>query len=143
MKYEIKRVDDDTFNLIIGGNTYIIKKDVELLKEGQEVPRKAKMRLLRELAKEGYSYDDIIIKKVKDGKTIQDYSTYEEMLKSASNTEYEMWFQKLLEKVVGKPAVTFLYENDFNEEDIQRFTTDIMFALGGKEHTTPSEKKSK
>lgn len=108
MKYQIIKNDLDDYTLSYKDKVFNYKSDVELTSKLQEAPKKARIKMLTDLAEEGISLKKFTIEEKKDGKTYLDNTnknelekTYigEAMLEVINNTckkVFDMTFSELM-----------------------------------------------
>ena len=79
MKYEIIKNGTDNYTLKYKDKEFSFKPDVELRSKLQSAPKVARIKMLKELAKEGISLKDFTIEQKKDGKTYFDNTNKNEL----------------------------------------------------------------
>ena len=72
MKYEIIKNGVDDYTLRYKDKVFNYKPDIELMSNLQEAPKKARIEMLKDLAKEGISLKEFTIEEKKNGKTYFD-----------------------------------------------------------------------
>ena len=72
MKYQIIKNDLDDYTLSYKDKVFNYKSDVELTSKLQEAPKKARIKMLTDLANEGVSLKKFTIEEKKDGKIYLD-----------------------------------------------------------------------
>ncbi len=83
MKYQIIKNDLDDYTLKYKDKVYDYKSDVELTSKLQGAPKKARIKMLTDLANEGVSLKKFTIEEKRDGKTYLDNTN-----KNALEQEY-------------------------------------------------------
>ena len=93
MKYEFKKIDDDTTELIYKDKRFTIKKTVDLVKKMQECNVKARTKLMMDLTKAGMTKKDLTIERHEGSKTYYDNSNFldveESYIQTASQEVYD------------------------------------------------------
>ena len=82
MKYQIIKNDLDDYTLSYKDKVFNYKSDVELTSNLQEAPKKARIKMLTDLANEGGSLKKFTIEEKKDGKTYLDNTNKNELEKT-------------------------------------------------------------
>ena len=82
MKYQIIKNDLDDYTLSYKDKVFNYKSDVELTSKLQEAPKKARIKMLTDLANEGVSLKKFTIEEKKDGKTYLDNTNKNELEKT-------------------------------------------------------------
>lgn len=158
MEYKFTRQLDGTINFTYknkdGEDKKItFQKDVEMVNKLASVNVIASMSLIKELAKDGLTINDLKVEKNVNGKKIIDESNYLSLkdmyLKKA---QYEV-IMEIIEHTFGMSLINLLKEigvdlvNDSTEQnaEVEKFTTDLMLELMGvdKSKIPSSEKNTK
>ena len=79
MKYQIIKNATDDFTLKYKDKEFNYKPDVELMSKLQGAPKVARIKMLKDLAKEGMSLKQFTIEEKKDGKTYYDNTNKAEL----------------------------------------------------------------
>ena len=79
MKYQIIKNDLDDYTLSYKDKVFNYKSDVELISKLQNSPKKARIKMLTDLANEGISLKKFTIEEKKDGKTYYDNTNKNEL----------------------------------------------------------------
>ena len=79
MKYQIIKNATDDYTLKYKDKDFNYKSDIELISKLQEAPKNARIKMLKDLAKEGISLKDFTIESRKDGKTYFDNTNKNEL----------------------------------------------------------------
>lgn len=81
--FKFTKIDNDTTKLVceINGEQkeFEIKRNVALLQELTSATHRSRNRLIKDLAKEGLTKNDLVKEVKKDGKTIYDNSSWDEL----------------------------------------------------------------
>ena len=79
MKYQFIKVDDDTTKLKYKDKEFEIKKTVGLLEKLQKVNNKAKLSMMKALAEQGMTANDLIVERKEGNQTIVDKTNIVEL----------------------------------------------------------------
>lgn len=143
--YKFTKIDKDTTKLEceINGEQkeFEIKRTVELLKELTSATHRSRNRLIKDLAKEGLSKSDLVKEVKKDGKTLYDSSSWDELEQSYYEEENQIVLSNIVEKITGYDLISLVVEMGLNEKEIQDFSTELVVALTGTRTDTPSKTK--
>ena len=143
--YKFTKVDKDTTKLEceINGekHEFEIKRTVELLKDLTSATHKSRNRLIKDLAKEGLSKNDLVKEVKKDGKTIYDSSSWDELEQSYYEEENQYILSSIIEKITGLDLITLIVEMGLTENEVEDFSTQLVLALTGTKTDTPSKTK--
>lgn len=82
MKYQIIKNDLDDYTLSYKDKVFNYKSDVELTSKLQGAPKKARIKMLTDLANEGISLKKFTIEEKRDGKTYYDNTNKNELEKT-------------------------------------------------------------
>lgn len=137
--YKIEYVDDDKRVLKYKDKELEFTKDVELASKFQELPKRTKTRMIVDLAKQGISVNDLVIKTQKDGKTIEDHSNEDAIYKMYQSEEMLKILDEICTKYFNMTVVELIKDMELTKEQELKFGGDLMEALIGKEK---SPKKS-
>ena len=137
--YKIEYVDEDKRVLKYKDKELEFTKDVELASKFQELPKRTKTRMIVDLAKQGISINDLVIKTQKDGKTIEDHSNEDAIYKMYQGEEMLKILDEICTKYFNMTVVKLIEDMELTREQELKFGGDLMEALIGKEK---SPKKS-
>lgn len=141
MKYEFIKVDEDTTKLKYKDKEFEIRRNVELMKDFQELNAKARRKMIMDLAKEGMSTKDLTIKNEKDGKIFYDNSNVKELEDTyMSMATFEM-FDNLCKKYFELDFTSLAEDIGLDEKGIESFGADFIKALTGTRTTPRKEGK--
>lgn len=142
--YKFTKIDKDTTRLEceIDGELkqFEIKRTVELLKELTSATHKSRNRLIKDLAKEGLTKNDLVKEVKKDGKTIYDNSSWNELENNYYEEENQRILSEIIEKTTGYDLVSLIMSIGLKENEMENFTTELVLALTGSKSDTPSQK---
>lgn len=142
--YKFTKVDKDITKLEceINGEQkeFEIKRSVGLLKELTSATHRSRNRLIKDLAKEGLSKSDLVKEIKKDGKTIYDNSSWDELEQSYYEEENQNILSNIIEEITGRDLITLIVELGLAEDEMTDFSTQLIQALTGTQVDTPSKK---
>ena len=138
MKYDFKTIDNDTTELSYKDKKFVIKRDIELMKELQSAIFKAKKKLVFDLAKEGLTKADLVIKKQEVIQPIQPIVNYNknEIIPVFQNQNYEI-----------KPKVHVIqpiqHIVNYNINEIKPMIQNLNYEIKPKVKFTPKQEQIK
>lgn len=130
--YKIEYVDNDKRVLKYKDKELEFVKDVELASKFQELPKRTKTRMIVDLAKQGISINDLVIKTQKDGKTIEDHSNEDAIYKMYQGEEMLKILDEITLKYFNMTVVKLIEDMELTKEQELQFGGDLMEALIGK-----------
>lgn len=141
MKYDFKTIDNDTTELSYKDKKFVIKRDIELMKELQSAIFKAKKKLVFDLAKEGLTKADLVIKKQEGNKTLEDNTNVVELENEYINEATMTMFDDLCKKYFEMGLTDLVQDIGLNEEESEAFGIALMTSFIGKrdEGTSPKD----
>lgn len=143
MKYEFIDKDLDTYILKYGDKEFEFKSSIGITSKVQSYIKQGRLKMLRDLAKDGMTIDDLIIEKKKDGKTYRDETnkiayekmyTDEAMLDVLNDVCLETFKMDLTELILDIGLIT-------DDEGLE-FGTLLMEKLLGKKSTPSTNERS-
>lgn len=137
--YKIEYVDEDKRILKYKGKELKFTKDVELASKFQELPKRTKTRMIVDLAKQGISINDLVIKTQKDGKTIEEHSNEDAIYKMYQGEEMLKILDEICTKYFNMTVVELIKDMELTQEQELKFGGDLMEALIGKESPKKSQ----
>ena len=137
--YKIEYVDEDKRVLKYKDKELEFTKDVELVSKFQELPKRTKTRMIVDLAKQGISINDLVIKTQKDGKTIEDHSNEDALYKMYQGEEMLKILDEICMKYFNMTVVKLIEDMKLTKEQELKFGGDLMEALIGKESPKKSQ----
>lgn len=145
MKYSFTKIDQDTTELSYKDKKFFIKRDIDLLTKMESLPSRARIRMSKDLAKEGMTFEDLEVKKVVGNKTTIDKTnlmrveqTYQDIVANEILTE-------ITQKYTHMSFVELLNDIEINiseqgAEEREKFIKEFLGAL--REEKTPSIEKA-
>ncbi|MBQ1793677.1 MAG: hypothetical protein II006_03385 [Peptostreptococcaceae bacterium] len=132
MKYKIIKNGVDDYTLKYKDKEIKFKSKVGLVSELQEVNKKARLQMIKELAEQGMTVKDLIIETTKDGKTIMDHSNKDFLEEGYIQTMQGEIFLKVIEDALGVDYNQLIQEIGLTTEDeITKFSEEIGSAITG------------
>ena len=145
MKYQIVEVEEDILELRYKDKVFSSKRNIELVKEYQDLERKAKIQFVIDLQKDGYTTNDLV-KEVKDGsKTYMDYSSLNYLQDQYVNGKRMEFFQDFCKKITGMSLEELILDIGITEDESMQFGLDFSQLITGIKNKDefPSEKEKK
>lgn len=134
--YEIIKNGTDNYSLKYKDKELKFHADLSIMKEMQSISKRARIKMVTDLAKQGVSLKDFTIEKKENGKTYYDNSNKTELEKAYIDDETATVFNEIIEKQFGMDLMTLLQDIGLQEEkEVEKFSMELMQALIGK---TPS-----
>ena len=137
--YKIEYIDEDKRVLKYKDKELEFVKDVELASKFQELPKRTKTRMIVDLAKQGISINDLVIKTQKDGKTIEDHSNEDAIYKMYQGEEMLKILDEICTKYFNMTVVELIKNMELTQEQELKFGEELMEALIGKESPKKSQ----
>lgn len=132
MKYKVIKNGVDDYTLKYKDKEIKFKSKVGLVSELQEVNKKARLQMIKELAEQGMTVKDLIIETTKDGKTIMDHSNKDFLEEGYIQTMQGEIFLKVIEDALGVDYNQLIQEIGLTTEDeITKFSEEIGSAITG------------
>ena len=139
MKYEFITKDEDTTILKYKDKEFIFVKDVSLMTKLQNINFDARNEMIMDLAKKGMTIDDLIIKKVENGKRYEEERNIREMENNYIMKESLKLFDNICQENTKMTIVELSNDIGLNEDETTQFGADLRKAILGT--STPSESK--
>lgn len=131
MKYEFIKIDADTTELTYKNKKFVIKRDIELMKELQSVIFKAKRKLVFDLAKEGLTKADLVIKKQEGNKTLEDNTNVVELENEYINEATMTMFDDLCKRYFEMGLTDLIQDIGLNDKESESFGVALMTSFTG------------
>lgn len=133
MKYEIIKNATDDYTLKYKDKEFNFKPDIELTKKLQETNKTARIKMLKDLAKEGISLKDFTIEERKNGKTYFDNTNKVELENTYIQNEQMEVINKVCLEKFGLTLTDLLIDIGFEtDEEQSNFTMELARSLVGK-----------
>lgn len=116
-KYLLTKNGVDDYTLSYKDKSIKFHSCVEIVTEMQKINQLAKKKLILELAEKNKTINDLVVKKSKDGKIIEDQSSVNEMIKIYKEEVANDLFDKGVEKMLGVSLAELLIDIGINENE--------------------------
>lgn len=138
-KYEIIKVSTDEYKLKYKDKSFDFKTDISLANEMQGIYKKARVKMIKELAKDGLSLKDLSIEHKADGKTYVDNTNRTELESAYIEDAMTEVFDNLCKSRFDLTLAELLLDIGIVEDtkEVERFAAELTAALTG---STPSRK---
>lgn len=139
-KYELVNVSTDNYILKYKDKSFEFKTDVSLVSEMQGIHKKARVSMIKDLAKDGISLKDLSIEMKKDGKTYVDNTNREELENAYIESDMNDFFDNICKDKFGMSLAELLIDIGIVEDtkEVEKFAAELTSALTG---STPSGRK--
>lgn len=132
-KYEFIKNGVDDYTLKYKDKEINFNSNVNIQKDLQDVPERARKKMILDLAKEGISIKDLSKEIKENGKTYYDNSNKDELEKVYIEEEQAKTFLNIIENLFGMDYIELLKELEIeNEEDVSSFATELGYILSGQ-----------
>ena len=144
-KYLLTKNGLDDYTLSYGEKKINFHSCVEVVTKLQRINELAKKRMILDLAEQGKTVNDLIKKKVVNGKNVEDYSNYNAYLKISSDDVAVDLFNEGVEKMLGIPLEDLLKEIGLedNKEEALKLSRELAAAMTGRFRNEGQEKVDK
>ena len=144
MKYEIVEVDEDITELRYKDKSFQAKRNLELVKEYEDVERKAKIQFIADLKKEGLSVQDLVSETKEGNKTKVDYSNVDYLQKEYVESQKLKFFNDFCKSITGMSIEELILDIGLKEEECTQFGYDFSQMIMGmrKKEEFPSKKQN-
>lgn len=141
MKYEFVEVDEDITELRYKDKSFKSKRNLELLKQFEDIERKAKIQFIADLKKDGLSIQDLVSEKKEGNKTIVDYSNVDYLQKEYVETQKIKFFNDFCKSITGMTLEELVIDIGLTEEECTQFGFDFSQMINGmRKEEFPSKK---
>lgn len=131
-KYEFIKNGLDDYTLKYKDKEIQFCSKVEFIKELQEVQKNARLKMISDLAKEGMSIQDLIIKKTEGAKTIEDHSNKDYVEQGYIQQEQVKVIDNICKKLFNMDASTLILDLGFTDEkEVEDFYKEFGDILAG------------
>lgn len=131
-KYEFIKNGLDDYTLKYKDKEINFCSKVEFIKDLQEVQKNARLKMISDLAKQGMSVQDLIIKKTEGAKTIEDHSNKDYVEQGYIQQEQVKVIDNICKKMFNMDASTLILELGFTDEkEVEDFYTEFGDILAG------------
>ena len=119
MKYEFIKVDEDTTKFKYKDKEYEIKKTVGLLEKLQSLNNKAKLSMMKALAEQNMTANDLIVVKKEGNKTIEDKSNLIELEQYYLGVESQKVYDDILKETTGMTLAELFIDMDVDYDNVE------------------------
>lgn len=131
-KYEFIKNGIDDYTLKYKDKEIQFCSKVEFIKDLQEVQKNARLKMISDLAKEGMSVQDLIIKKTEGSKTIEDHSNKDYVEQGYIQQEQVKVIDNICKKMFNMDASTLILDLGFTDEkEVEDFYKEFGDILAG------------
>ena len=116
-KYEFIKNGMDDWTLKYKDKEINFNSKVEYIYDLQEIIKNARVNLVMDLAKQGKTIDDLIVKRVEGGITTEDHSSKDYLEQQYIQDEQEKVFNDVLKKMLGMGFYELLGELELNTSE--------------------------
>lgn len=136
-KYEFTKVSTDNYILKYKDKSFEFKTDISLANQMQGIYMNARVKMIKDLAKDGLSIKDLSIETKRDGKTYVDNSNRIELENAYNEEAMAKFFDDLCKSRFGMSLAELLIDIGIVEDTkaVGDFSAELISALTG---TTPS-----
>lgn len=133
MKYEFIKNATDDFTLKYKDKEINFKPDVDITRKLQETNKTARIKMLKDLAKDGMSLKDFTIEERKNGKTYFDNTNKIELENAYIQDEQMQVINNICKERLGLDLTELLADIDLTtQEEQEKFASDLGASLLGK-----------
>ena len=133
MKYEFVKNATDDFSLKYKDKEIRFKPDLEMTKKLQETNKTGRIKMLKDLAKDGLSLKDFTIEQKKNGKTYFDSTNKIELENAYIQSEMMEVINNICKERLGLTLEELLVELELNtQEEQEKFAGDLGASLMGR-----------
>ena len=133
MKYEIVKLGMDEYELKYKDKSIKFNSKVEFVNDLQNATKNARLKMVKDLAKDGLTIKSLVVEQHKDGKTYVDNSNKEFMEEAYIQETQSEIFQDVIKKMLGMDLTELTLDIGFEtEEEVTKFGEDIGDILMGR-----------
>ena len=135
-KYEFIKNGVDDYTLKYKDKEINFKSNVNIVNNLQDSISKARMNMIKDLAKEGMTIKDLVIERKENGKTFYDNTNKEELEKAYLEKEQSKVFIEIIEKLFGMSVEDLFIDMGLsNVEESTQFSEELGKILVGNFNT--------
>ena len=135
-KYEFIKNGVDDYTLKYKDKEINFKSNVNIVNNLQDSISKARMNMIKDLAKEGMTIKDLVVEKKENGKTYYDNTNKEELEKAYLEKEQSKVFIEIIEKLFGMSVEDLFVDMELtNVEESTQFSEELGKILVGNFNT--------
>lgn len=141
MKYEFKTIGTDDIELTYKDKSFTFKRDVNLIREMQNIVKEARLKMIKDLSSQGISLKDLVIERHEGNKTFFDNTNKEEMEQVYQNEATMEFFDNKCKEYFNNDLASLITDIGLTEEDeITNFSSEFVNVLTG--YVIPKRKES-
>lgn len=135
-KYEFIKNGVDDYTLKYKDKEINFKSNVNIVNNLQDSISKARMNMIKDLAKEGMTIKDLVIERKENGKTYYDNTNKEELEKAYLEKEQSKVFIEIIEKLFGMSVEDLFIDMELTSvEESTQFSEELGKILVGNFNT--------
>ena len=135
-KYEFIKNGVDDYTLKYKDKEINFKSNVNIVNNLQDSISKARMNMIKDLAKEGMTIKDLVVERKENGKTYYDNTNKEELEKAYLEKEQSKVFIEIIEKLFGMSVEDLFIDMELtNVEESTQFSEELGKILVGNFNT--------
>lgn len=135
-KYEFIKNGVDDYTLKYKDKEINFKSNVNIVNNLQDSISKARMNMIKDLAKEGMTIKDLVIERKENGKTFYDNTNKEELEKAYLEKEQSKVFIEIIEKLFGMSVEDLFIDMELTSvEESTQFSEELGKILVGNFNT--------
>ena len=131
-KYELIKNEKDDYTLKFKDKEFNFHTNVKLISEMQQVHKKARLEMIKDLTEAGISMKKLSMEEKIDGKTYIDNTNKVELENAYIEGAIQEFFDKVCEEKFGYNLTNLILEIGLNEEETEKFTSELVSALTGQ-----------
>lgn len=132
MKYEFKQVGTDDIELTYKDKSFTFKRDVNLVREMQNIVKEARLKMIKDLSSQGISLKDLVIERHEGNKTYYDNTNKEEMEQVYQNDATMEFFDRKCKEYFNNDLASLIVDIGLTEEEeITNFSSEFVNVLTG------------
>lgn len=118
-KFEITSIDEDTYKIssLVNGESLTFKKNVELARKIQNVNANARIKMIKYMKENNIKKEDLIDKRIENGKTYYDESSYRLIENGFIQDEGMLLFTDIFKTLFNKRVDEVLSVLGFEDSD--------------------------
>lgn len=132
MKYEFKHIGIDDIELTYKDKSFTFKRDINLIREMQNIVKEARLKMIKDLSSQGISLKDLIIERHEGNKTYYDNTNKEEMEQVYQNEATMEFFDRKCKEYFDNDLASLINDIGLTEEqEISGFSEELVNILTG------------
>lgn len=131
-KYEFIKNGIDDYTLKYKDKEINFKSNVDVVNRLQDTVATGRMKMIKDLAKEGLSLKDLTIETKKDGKTYYDNTNKVELENTYIQQEQGRVFMEIVKEVLGMDITELFLDIELDTEETEEFAREFGEILTGR-----------